>query len=173
MQLVRGAQSKLDQIVKEIQGCMVTSVISFLRMGELLKLIRDSNYWQIDGNAVTFAEFCEREVRLRKSQVYNAIAVFEKYGPVIGQDKSLAQMDHSRLVRLLPFTTPENTEELLHTAATVDAKGFEAHIANLRGKVAHDECEHLGEWEAWNRCPDCGKFLRVASQDALQGKNGG
>jgi hypothetical protein len=55
--------------------------------------------------------------------------------------------DVTRLIKLLPLTTEENRDELFEMACHIpDAKGFDANIRNLRGKLAPDD-PHTHEFE--------------------------
>ena len=157
MQLVKGAQSKLDQIVKEIQGCMVNEINAYLRKGELLHLINDSNYWQLSG-AVTFREFCERELRMKSTACYDCIKVWKKFDKKLKEHPELSHVDQSRLVRMLPFVTDQNEDDLLHDAAMLDYNGFENSIRSLKGQTPTDDTLHSHDFDiiSYKQCKVCG-----------------
>jgi len=161
MQVVK-ADQKLHQIISEINQCVVGGAKCFLRIGALLKAVRDENLWQLSG-AVTFHEWAEREIRFKRSHAYSCIACYEKYQHLIEKDPMLLNIEQSRLVKLLPYANgDERTEELLHMAKEADAIGFDNNLKELRGTKAPDTCEHpIEEQEEWQKCKRCGIFHKI------------
>jgi hypothetical protein len=153
---------KLDELTNQINECIREGAKRFLQMGFNLKLIRDGNLWHHSG-AQTFREWAEREVHLKKSQVYNAMDSYEKYQHIIKDNPELQGIEQTRMVKLLPFTNgDERTEELLLMAATVDAKGFDNNLRELKGKIADDDCKCPEEFQDdYTKCQLCGKFHRI------------
>lgn len=154
--------TKLDEIVREINTCIMQGAQRFLKMGALLKAVRDGNLWMHSG-ASTFREWAEREVKLKKSAAYAAIDSFEKYQHVIDADPTLATVEQSRLTKLLPFANgDERTNDLLHMAKEADARGFEENLKELRGGMPTDVCEHpLDQQENFQKCKVCNRFHRI------------
>ena len=101
---------ELDRIVKEINECIMQGAQRFLRIGQLLKKVKDEELWQLS-EAISFSDFAEKAVHLKKSQAYAAISVYEKWGrssiPI-----RVELVDPSRLVRL-PQQTMTIAEELI------------------------------------------------------------
>ena len=154
---------ELDRIVKEINECIMQGAQRFLRIGQLLKKVKDEELWQLS-EAISFSDFAEKAVHLKKSQAYAAISVYEKWGKIINSDPQLSCVDPSRLVRLLPYANNDDqAEELIHFAVQNDAKDFEETIRSLKGTQLQNNCDHDGVLEDYSKCLKCGKFLRVAN----------
>jgi hypothetical protein len=140
----------------EIQKAKQGGAISFLRIGRALAGIQESGVWR--SVAPTFECYAEQCQGFKRSWAYSLIAVFHNFDAQLTADAGLQTVDVTRLVKLLPVVTPENTEELLHAAANIpDIKGFENQIRNLTGKVASDQCSHPQGFTpvGYEVCPIC------------------
>jgi len=147
---------RLDEVTKEIHACILEGTRRFLMIGKLLKQVQDDNIWQASScDCHSFLEWAEKEIRWKRAQVYNAMAVFERFGSLMAADQSLLEIEPTRLIRLLPL--PDAVEHL-HDAATLTAGDFENHLKMATGKQPTDICEH--EYEPWQRCKTCGKFIK-------------
>lgn len=71
---------ELDRIVKEINECIMQGAQRFLRIGQLLKKVKDEELWQLS-EAISFSDFAEKAVHLKKSQAYAAISVHHATPP--------------------------------------------------------------------------------------------
>ena len=156
MEITHSAR-KLDDLTKEIHVCILEGTRRFLRIGELLLQIDEENLWQHDDCSHSFLEFCEKAIHWKKSQVYNAIAVYYTFGSVL--EGHLLDIEPTRLIRLLPIVhSKAEAETAVHEAATLDVKGFDNLIRENQGKVPTDDLKHEHSWEPWRRCSVCSKW---------------
>lgn len=152
----------LDEITKRIHAHIIEGTKRFVLIGELLTKVKEDNLWQASGcDCNSFFEWAEKEIRWKRAQTYNAMAVCAKFGHLMKADLSLCEVEPTRLIRLLPIVdTPEKAEEAIHYALTSNAKDFEDHLKSISGKKPTDICEH--EYEPWLRCKTCNKFIKEA-----------
>jgi hypothetical protein len=123
-------------------------------IGLALIELKDGNYWQLE--AQSFEEYTEMAHGIKKSRAYGLMGMVEKYGK---QLENNSPAEPSRLIRLLPFTTPEKAEELYYMALNTPARAFEDNIRNLKNKPGRDECDH--DWAPCRICRKCGKVGKV------------
>jgi len=120
--------------------------------GKALKEIKEGGFWVEE--AKSFEEYVEMAHGIKKSWAYGLIGIVDKFST---QLETKPPADASRLVKLLPYTSQDNAEELYGMALTTPAQAFENNLRNLRGKVAPDQCTGHA-WEPWRKCSICGKM---------------
>ena len=155
---------RLADYEKEISEAKRGGVLSFLRIGKALHAINQGDLWQ--GQASSFSSYVESALGFRRSWAYSMISVWQVWGTQLLEAPDLQSVEITRLVKLLPLTTDENKEELLHTAAHIpDVAGFENNLKNLRGKKGTDECtpDHRFQVVSFWQCELCG--LRKKTED--------
>jgi hypothetical protein len=151
----------LDEYEKQIQTGKSKTILGALQVGRALMGIRDGNLWVISG-AKSFEKYASAAHGFSKSTIYNLIGVYREYGPQLLSEPSLQSVEPTRLYRLLPFTTPENKEELVNMAAHCPSvESFENNIRTLRGEVGTDECEHNFQPVNFLQCDKCGKRVKA------------
>jgi hypothetical protein len=155
----------LHRLMKEISYYEGSTIEAIVEMGKRWKQIRDEKLWKIMQHCHSFREFCEKEAKKSHSTVYNFIGIEEKFGAEV-RKRLLAcdtapSIDHSRLIRLLPFAKEENASELLLSAEEHNASDFDDTITEMKGGRLKVECAHMGIMEHWERCPECGKFKKL------------
>lgn len=164
MELVKA--TRLNELTKEINECIREGARRFLLIGKLLSQVKNDGLWQ-HSDATTFLEWCEREVKLKRAQSYNAMDCFERFQNYISTDSALDCIEQTRLCRLLPFARKveddeDKITEMLHMAATVDTKGFENNLREMQNKRADDSCECPEEFQdEYTKCQLCNKFHRI------------
>ncbi len=135
-------------------------VMAFLRIGRALEAIKDGDLWQ--PIASTFEAYLEHSWGIKRAWGYALVGVWQTWGQALLDDKSLQEVEVTRLVKLLPLTTTENSAEMLHMAANVpDLRGFENNIRNLRGKKGTDECTHDFQLISLEVCTICGLKRKI------------
>uniref|UniRef100_A0A6M3LS74 Uncharacterized protein n=1 Tax=viral metagenome TaxID=1070528 RepID=A0A6M3LS74_9ZZZZ len=153
---------RLADYEKEISEAKRGGVLSFLRIGKALHAINQGDLWQ--GQASSFSSYVENSLGLKRSWAYSLINVWQVWGQQLLAAPDLQSVEITRLVKLLPLTTDENKEELLHAAAHIpDVRGFENNLKNLRGKKGTDECDHNFQVVSFWQCELCG--LRKKTED--------
>jgi hypothetical protein len=142
------------------QACM-----GYLRAGKYLMIVRQKQLWKYDGHHVTrFDQWITAELGIGKSSAYNAMNVYDKYGPLIESTPEYQRIDFSHLVSLLPFTdiksTVDEKEHLLGLVKGQTVQGLKNNLRELAGKTPSDaECEHE-ETRSIEICVKCNKWIR-------------
>jgi len=150
----------LHQLESEIRQNKSRLVMGSLIIGRNLCLISEGNLW-VQSDVKSFEAYCEGELGFKKTWAYGLMGAYEKYGRLINDNPDLQTIDVTRVIKLLPVTTDDNKEELIHTAANIpDVKGFDNFLRELKGKMPTD-APHECEWEEWRRCKICGKMEKV------------
>lgn len=128
----------------------------FLSQGHGLYLISQYDLWRFK-NYNSFEEYLDSEHTFKRSWAYSLMAVYVHFNDLISQDESLQSIDVTRCVRLLPYICEDESTkmELLHMAAHVPAKDFDANLRNMAGKKAVDQCEEH-DFVIIKRCRICG-----------------
>jgi len=143
----------IEQHEKEIAEGKKAGLIGALKIGRALQAINYNNLWL--PLADTFEKYCAAAHGFQKSSAYNFIALWDTWGEGVAK----LSVDPTRLVRLLPYVTEENKEELLEMAVHVpDAKGFDNNLRNLAGKTGTDD-PHDHQWVSiqMEQCSVCGQ----------------
>jgi len=71
-------------------------------------------------------------------------------------------IDIARVISHIPSGEVEDTKaELIESAATLPKQAWQDTITELKGGVPTDICLHDGEFEMFQRCKKCNKWLKV------------
>lgn len=156
---------ELADVMQRIKHKNIAVMREYIELGRLWKLVRDGKLWMAQAGVNSFREFCEKESGFSHSWVYGAIRVSESFGGLIESDPALVEMDHSRLVKLLPVAEDSSEEvrlEWLHKAARNSKKDFDNNLREAKGKQPSDTCSHPAEWRSsWEHCDLCTHWILI------------
>jgi hypothetical protein len=131
---------------------------SFIKMGGMLKLIRDNKLY-LEKGCVTFEEYIAiPELALNRSTVYAIINVFETFFEKDQKSnqsdiEELVEIGYSKLARISQFKDSEDFEEWIYKAKTLSLSDLGAEIKEAKGieeKVKEAKIETI-------TCPYCGR----------------
>lgn len=139
--------------------------LGYIRAGKYLMIVRQKQLWKYDGHHVQrFDSWISSELGIGKSSAYNAMNVYEKYGPIIEASPEYQRIDFSHLVSLLPYTDAKSTvderERLLELVKGQTVQGLRNNLRELAGKQPSDgECDHA-ELTTIQICKRCNKWFK-------------
>jgi hypothetical protein len=103
---------RANELHQELIKLGLSATAHFFRLGEILKEIRDNDFWKVLGYESFIAYFSDPELGYAKSSVYSAIKVVEMWP----EWKSVADVPVSKLIAIAPHINKENETELLALA---------------------------------------------------------
>ena len=133
---------------------------SFIKMGGMLKLVRDNKLY-LEKGCVTFEEYIAiPELALNRSTVYAIINVFEVFFEKSNQSdiEGLTEIGYSKLNRISQFKDQDNFEEWIYKAKTLSLSDLGLEIKEAKGIS-----ENLSSTKSEDKitmeitCPFCGK----------------
>jgi hypothetical protein len=168
MELVKAKH--LDRYEKKVMAGLLQGAKGFLEMGEGLYEINSGNLW-LEAGSKSFDAYVDGHLPISRSTAYNAISFFRVCHRPMLEDPSLQTIEPTRVIKLLPHFTDENTAELLHNAASIpNARAFDCYLRELKGKVPPDRCEtHDFQPIGIEQCTVCGlrrKYAEKTLKDA-------
>ena len=104
-------QNRAHELRQEIIQLRISATEQFFRLGEILKEIRDEEYWKMGWESFD-AYFSDPELGLKSSTVYHAIKMIETFP----NREKLLGIPVSRLVMIAPHVTSDNREKLIEAA---------------------------------------------------------
>jgi hypothetical protein len=152
-----------DELMKKLRFFQSRTLESYVESGRIFGIIIDTKLWK--SFAPTFRKYCTDYLHLSHTFVYSLARVDKLYGDAVRERISgglgSSTTDISRVIKVLPYTTPLNAPEMLAKAEVLPPEAFENTIKELSKKgTPSDTCEHE-VMENWNRCSKCQKFFRV------------
>jgi hypothetical protein len=138
---------------------------SFLIVGCLLSKIHASGEWKNDGSEATnWNTWVEKEMNVKRSNSNRMMRVWKCIESLLPHEGDLVlSVDFSKMVSLIPVMKDlKNAEKIewLHHAQVLTCEALGNQVRQYTGKMPTDVCDHK-HTEAWERCIDCGDFLRV------------
>ena len=131
---------------------------SFIKMGGMLKLVRDNKLY-LEKGCVTFEEYIAiPELALNRSTVYAIINVFEVFFEKSNQSDDLIEIGYSKLNRISQFKNQPDFEEWIYKAKTLSLSDLGLEIKEAKGIS-----ENLSSTKSEDKitieitCPHCGK----------------
>ena len=131
---------------------------SFIKMGGMLKLVRDNKLY-LEKGCVTFEEYIAiPELALNRSTVYAIINVFEVFFEKSNQSDDLIEIGYSKLNRISQFKNQPDFEEWIYKAKTLSLSDLGLEIKETKGIS-----ENLSSTKSEDKitieitCPHCGK----------------
>lgn len=138
--------------------------IAFLRMGNLLKLIRDNKVYEIL-DYPTFRDYLHSpEVDIHWRTGYYYIDIWETFIERLGyKPEELSEYSYDKLRKLLPIVKKENApQEVMEKALALRWIDFEREFKS--GKLNEGFEKTLAPPEFW-RCENCGLWVIVIPKD--------
>ena len=133
---------------------------SFIKMGGMLKLVRDNKLY-LEKGCVTFEEYIAMpELALNRSTVYAIINVFEVFFEKSNQSdiEGLTEIGYSKLNRISQFKDQPDFDEWIYKAKTLSLSDLGLEIKEAKGIS-----ENLSSTKSEDKitmeitCPFCGK----------------
>jgi predicted nuclease of restriction endonuclease-like RecB superfamily len=133
---------------------------SFIKMGGMLKLVRDNKLY-LEKGCVTFEEYIAiPELALNRSTVYAIINVFETFFEKSNQSdiEGLTEIGYSKLNRISQFKDQPDFDEWIYKAKTLSLSDLGLEIKEAKGIS-----ENLSSTKSEDKitmeitCPFCGK----------------
>jgi hypothetical protein len=140
---------------------------SMLIVGCLLAKIYDSEEWRNDGSEATkWTVWVEHEMGIKKSTAGRMLRVWRAISPYLPQERdTILQIDFSKLVSILPVLNRTQDKahviEWFNQAKELTCAALDNQVKEYFGKQPTDTCGHM-QTEAWEKCTECGMFLRIA-----------
>ena len=133
---------------------------SFIKMGGMLKLVRDNKLY-LEKGCVTFEEYIAiPELALNRSTVYAIINVFETFFEKSNQSdiEGLTEIGYSKLNRISQFKDQPDFDEWIYKAKTLSLSDLGLEIKEAKGiseNLSSTKSEDKMTMEIM--CPHCGK----------------
>jgi hypothetical protein len=137
----------------------------YLKRGKAIHILKQQKLWIRDCAGIpSFKYYVEHELKISLSQAYRLEQIYKEVGNIL-ENQRIA-MDISTIVLLLPYLhekTDDEKMDILMANKDLPVEAIRNNILEEKGEreKATDVCEHL-ETEAYERCINCGKFLRLS-----------
>jgi hypothetical protein len=151
--------TSLNELMQQLEAFRKRDIISVIHQGRILGTMQQSKLWKVFDHCKTWGDFCTRELGYTRQTASNYIRIAETYGDQILALSETPAIDSTRLVKLLPYSTPENVTECIDKASAQSVEAFDNNLKELQGKTPTDGCPHTDR-EPWEKCK-CGKFFPV------------
>ena len=139
---------------------------SFIKMGGMLKLVRDNKLY-LEKGCVTFEEYIAiPELALNRSTVYAIINVFEVFFEKSNQSDDLIEIGYSKLNRISQFKNKPDFDEWIYKAKTLSLSDLGLEIKEAKGiseNLSSTKSEDKMTMEI--TCPFCGKKFDYLTKD--------
>lgn len=155
---------RLFDVMKLYNEGMADCINGYLKRGKAIYKLKKEKLWYVDcAGASSYKYYVEHELKISLSQAYRLEQVYREVGKAL--EKRRVPIDISTIVLLLPYLhdkTDEEKIEILEANKELPVEAIKNNLLELKGESnkATDVCRHL-ETEAYERCVNCGKFLRV------------
>jgi hypothetical protein len=155
---------RLFDVMKMYNDGMKDCINGYLKRGKAIYKLKKEKLWIRDCAGVpSFKFYVEHELKISISQAHRLEQVYREVGKALEQTQ--IPIDISTIVLLLPTLhdkTDEEKIEILEANKDLPIEAIRNNLleANGDGHKATDVCNH-DETEAYERCVNCGKFLRA------------
>ncbi len=156
---------RLFDVMKLYNDGMKDCINGYLKRGKAIYRLRKEKLWCRDcAGIASYKYYIEHELKISLSQAYRLEQVYKEVGKAL--EKNPVPLDISTIVLLLPYLHDKTDEEKLDILEANKDLPIEAIKNNLleasgKGDKTTDRCLHDGAMEQYERCCNCGKFLRV------------
>ena len=133
---------------------------SFIKMGGMLKLVRDNKLY-LEKGCVTFEEYIAiPELALNRSTVYAIINVFETFFEKSNQSdiEELTEIGYSKLNRISQFKEQPDFEEWIYKAKTLSLSDLGAEIKEVKNEKTESKPARKTKEVV---CPKCGYKFEI------------
>ena len=154
---------RLFDVMKMYNDGMKDCINGYLKRGKAIYKLKKEKLWIRDCAGVpSFKFYVEHELKISISQAHRLEQVYREVGKALEMNQ--VPIDISTIVLLLPSLHDKTDEEKIEILEANKDLPVEAIRNNLleasgNGDKATDVCSH-DETEAYERCVNCGKFLR-------------
>lgn len=159
---------KIHALTNFLSDRFRTITISYLEMGAVLRGIRDKKlYLHYASHIKTMNDYL-KEIAMPASTGYQLMLIHERFSDFFEKDERYHNIQYNRLVRLLPFmkdTDEKIAEGYLEDALILPNEAFLNQMREMRGLPTTDTCEHDRGVEIYERCKNCGKYLKIGDTE--------
>lgn len=158
-------KSNAQEIHRDILTLKKDMGLAFLKMGELLKEIRDNNYYKELGYDNFISYIVNSELGFKRSTAYYYISIFEFFVEKLKwEQEKIVGMGYDKLVRLMPIIkkNPDNLEDLVTDAEVLRPYDFNKKYKDEEKQNGHEDFLAPPEYF---RCEKCGKWIIVVPID--------
>jgi len=147
----------ISSLVQKIIEAKKRVIGGYLMLGKCLSYVDEHKKWKEYGDHLeTFDDFL-KEMVIAKSTGHHYMNVWNTFGEYI-LSKGLV-IPVRKLIKLLPITTEENKEELLHKAEILSDSDFNKEIAEEKGII---DCQCPEESRQYfYQCKSCKKWTKI------------
>lgn len=141
---------------------------SYLEIGAVLRGIRDKKLYLGYASHINSMNDYLKEIGMPVSTGYQLMLIHERYADYLENNSQYQGIQYNRLVKLLPFmdgATEEQATGYLHDAMTLPNEAFTNQMREMRGLPTTDNCEHNRGVEIYERCKNCGKYLKIGDTE--------
>lgn len=100
---------------QELIALRISATEHFFRIGEILKEVRDNQYWIVEGHPSFESYIADPEIGIKRSTAYHAIKLIETFP----QRELLSEIPVSKLIMIAPYVKEENKLELIAAAKSL------------------------------------------------------
>jgi len=156
-----------QQTHKEILTLKKDMGMAFVKLGELLKIIRDNKFYEVLGYNNFTSYVVNSELGFKRSTAYYYIEIFEFFGQKLKwKQEKIAEMGYDKLVRLMPVIkkNPEKCIDLVADAQVLRPYDFNKKYKDEAKQEGHEKflappeyfrCEKCGKWKIIVPLDDC------------------
>ena len=148
-QLADNKQQSAQKVFEELKKWKMIGILSFLKMGYLLKRIKEERLYTLLGEGSpeyeTFEGFLRMvEVDIERRKAYYFIQIWTKFVEQLGfKPEDLSGISWTRLRDILPIIRPENSKELIADVKVLSSSDLTIKINQLKaGWDAEVACNH-------------------------------
>lgn len=145
---------RAHELDKQLRSLTVMATEAFYRMGQIMKEIRDNQYFEVLDFDSFEAYFAQPELGFKKSSVYHAIKLVETFPAY----KEIADVSYGKLLMIAPHITESNKLDLIGKARSLSRSDLITEIRDLRGGGEPDVTRVYRE--LW-LCPKCGRIKGI------------
>lgn len=127
-----------DEVREQIQAVSRQLGAQYRRLGELLKEVRDKEYWKEWGYA-SFDEYALIELGYRERKVRYLIATVEGFERAGVTEEEAAKLETVKAQAIAPVITAENKEDWIEKAQTMKTQELQRAVAVAQGREVPEE----------------------------------
>lgn len=156
---------RLFDVMKLYNDGMKDCINGYLKRGKAIYKLKKEKLWERDCVGIaSFKYYVEHELKISMSQAYRLEQVYREVGKAL--ERRQVALDISTIVLLLPYLHDKTDDEkldILEANKDLPVEAIKNNLLEEAGKKEKctDVCAHDGVMEQYERCCNCGKFLRV------------
>jgi hypothetical protein len=176
METLPAKADRIHMLTQFLHDKFRTITVSYLEMGAVLRGIRDNKLYLGYASHIKTMNDYLKEICMPISTGYQLMLIHERFSDFIEDNESYKKIQYNRLVKLLPFmpgATTEQAEGYLQDALDLPNEAFLNQMREMRGLPTTDGCEHDKGVEIYERCKNCGKYLKIGDTEHEHLETGG